>query len=64
VSRSKMSDLIKAGDVRVNWRPVSKTSIDLKEGDIVSCSGKGRMEVRSITMTKKGKYSVNLVRYV
>ena len=39
VSRSKMGDLIKGGDVRVNWRPAAKPSVELKQGDVVSCSG-------------------------
>lgn len=59
-----MSDLIKAGDVRINWRLVAKSSVDLKEGDIVACQGKGRIEVKSLQFTKKGKWSVMLVRYV
>lgn len=41
LARSKMSDLIKGGDVRLNWRPVSKPSTDVKAGDVVSCAGKG-----------------------
>lgn len=59
-----MSDMIKAGDVRVNWRTASKTSVELKEGDVVACMGKGRIEIKSIQMTKKEKWSVTLMRYV
>jgi hypothetical protein len=39
MSRAKMGDLIKAGDVRVNWRPASKPALELKAGDLVSCTG-------------------------
>ncbi len=59
-----MADLVKAGDVRVNWRPTSKASADLKQGDVVACTGKGRIEIKGIEITKKGKYSVTIVRYV
>ena len=59
-----MSDLIKAGDVRVNWRPASKTSQEVAEGDVISCRGKGRVTLKSVTMTKKEKYSVTMLRYI
>jgi len=59
-----MSDMIKSGDVRVNWRATSKTSLALQEGDVVSCSGKGRIEIKSIQTTKKEKWNVILMRYV
>lgn len=64
MSRGKMSDLIKGGDVKLNWRQVSKASLEVKEGDVVSCAGKGRLEIGSITTTKKGKYAVSMVRFV
>jgi RNA-binding protein YlmH len=64
ISRSKMSDMIKGGDVRLNWKSGAKTSVDVAQGDVISCSGKGRVEVKNITLTKKGKYSVEMVRYV
>ena len=64
VSRSKMADLVKSGDVRVNWRATTRASAELKQGDVVACSGKGRIEVKAISMTKKEKYSVTLTRYV
>jgi RNA-binding protein YlmH len=38
MSRSKMKDLVEGGDVRLNWRAVTKTSVELKEGDMVSVS--------------------------
>ena len=59
-----MSDMIKSGDVRVNWRAASKTSLVLQEGDVVSCVGKGRIEIKSIQTTKKEKWIVILIRYV
>jgi hypothetical protein len=63
-SRTKMGDLIKAGDVRLNWRAVSKTSVEVKSGDVISCSGKGRLEVRAVETTRKEKFMVTLLRYV
>lgn len=63
VSRSALTDLIKKGDVRVNWRP-AKASAVLKPGDIVSCAGKGRLEIEGVERTAKGKYRVELARRV
>lgn len=64
LARAKMSDLIKGGDVKLNWRPVSKPSTDVKAGDVVSCAGKGRLEILEINQNKKGKYVVNMERLV
>ncbi|CAI5947244.1 unnamed protein product [Closterium sp. NIES-64] len=46
LSRSKFTDLIAKGDVRVNWREASKSGVLLKSGDVVSVRGKGRCKVR------------------
>ncbi|PNW74951.1 hypothetical protein CHLRE_12g502950v5 [Chlamydomonas reinhardtii] len=64
MSRTKIGDMIKAGDVRLNWRPVTKPSVEVKEGDVISCSGKGRVEIKACEMTKKEKYAVTMMRYV
>ncbi|CAI9088672.1 OLC1v1023074C1 [Oldenlandia corymbosa var. corymbosa] len=63
ISRSKMVSLISNGDVRVNWSTVTKSSNNVKTGDIVSVSGKGRMKVGDIKPTKKGKFAVEIIRY-
>ena len=39
-----------------------KASRDVQEGDTISCAGKGRLEIRSVSVTKKGKYAVEMVR--
>jgi RNA-binding protein YlmH len=59
-----MADLIKGGDVRLNWKAVSKASTEVKAGDVVSCAGKGRLEVLEVNQNKKGKYVVNMERLV
>lgn len=56
--------LLCAGDVRLNWRSGSKPSAEVKAGDVISCAGKGRVEVKELVLTKKGKYSLKLVRFV
>jgi photosystem II S4 domain protein len=64
MSRSKMADLIGAGDVRVNWREVTQASHQVQSGDLVSIRGKGRLEVGEVAITKKDRYRVQLTRYL
>ncbi|KNA11588.1 hypothetical protein SOVF_133780 isoform C [Spinacia oleracea] len=63
ISRSKFSDLISKGDVRINWNTVTKNGATLRTGDMVSVSGSGRLKIGEIITTKKGKYAVELIRY-
>eukprot|EP00850_Spirogloea_muscicola_P003172 SM000012S25434 [mRNA] locus=s12:1112985:1115441:+ [translate_table: standard] len=64
VSRTKIADCISAGYVKVNWKEVNKGAISLKTGDVISVKGKGRLEVGPIEMTKKGRYGVEITRFV
>ena len=64
MSRSKMSDLISGGSVKVNWKEGTKGKIVVHQGDIISVRGKGRVEVGEVTTTKKGRFSVALTRYL
>lgn len=64
MSRSKMADLISQGDVRVNWKDISQPSHNLETGDLIAIRGKGRLEIGAIATTKKGRYRVELTRFV
>lgn len=64
MSRSKMSDIINAGDVRVNWKEITQPSHQLKAGDLVAIRGKGRLEVGEVAVTKKERYRVQLTRFM
>lgn len=64
ISRSKLVDLISNGDVRVNWATVTKNNTTIKTGDMISVSGKGRLKIGEINSTKKGKFAVELIRYL
>jgi photosystem II S4 domain protein len=63
MSRSKMVSLIDGGDVRVNWKEITQASYQLKSGDLIAIRGKGRLEVKDMTITKKQRYRVELTRY-
>ena len=64
VSRSKMTDLISAGDVRVNWKDISQASHQIKSGDLIAIRGKGRLEVGEVAVTKKDRYRIQLTRFI
>ena len=63
MSRSKMATAISNNDVRVNWKDVTQSSHTVKAGDLIAMRGKGRLEVGEVSVTKKQRYRVNLVRY-
>lgn len=63
MSRSKMAEAISSGDVRVNWKEVKQASRNVESGDLISVRGKGRLEVGDVSITKKKRYRVNLVRF-
>jgi len=64
MSRSKMADLVKAGDVLVNWKEAKAARKELKAKDMVTVRGKGRLEIIDISTTAKGRYRVKATRYV
>ncbi|KAJ4842594.1 hypothetical protein Tsubulata_029710 [Turnera subulata] len=64
ISRSKLANLISSKDVRVNWTTITKSNTTLKAGDIVSVSGLGRLKIGEINTTRKGKFAVELIRYL
>jgi len=63
MSRSKMADAISHKDVRVNWKEITQSSHNVKAGDLIAVRGKGRLEIGEVSVTKKQRYRVNLVRY-
>ncbi len=64
MSRSKAADDIAAEKVKLNWQTVKNSSQTIKQGDILSMRGRGRLEVTEIRgQTKKGRISVILKRF-
>lgn len=64
MSRSKAADEIAAEKVKLNWQTVKNSSQSIKQGDILSMRGRGRLEVAEIRgQTKKGRISVFLKRF-
>lgn len=63
MSRSKMADAINSGNVRVNWKEITQASYNVQPGDLIAVSGKGRLEVGEVAITKKQRYRVQLTRF-
>lgn len=65
ISRSKISDLIRAEKVFLNWEMTSNPTKQVKEGDTLSIRGKGRVVVDSIGgQTKKGRLGIVLRKLI
>lgn len=64
-SRSKMANNIETDKLKLNWQSVKSASQAVKQGDIISIRGRGRLEVAEIRgKTKKGRTVVVLKRYI
>jgi len=64
-SRSRAASDIAADKMKLNWQPVKSASRTIKEGDVLSLRGRGRLEVAEVRgQTKKGRTVVVLKRYL
>jgi RNA-binding protein YlmH len=64
-SRSRMSEEILAGKLKVNWQDAKNSAQSIKTGDIISMRGRGRAEVCEVLgQTKKGRISILLKRFI
>ena len=64
MSRSKSAAEILAEKIKLNWQTLKNTSQAVKQGDILSMRGRGRVEVAEVRgQTKKGRVGVLLKRF-
>ena len=64
-SRSQMVREIRAGKVKVDWKPVDNPAHGIEVGDVISLRGRGRLEVaQELGLTRKGRIRVLLKRYI
>lgn len=64
-SRTKMAREIRMERVKVNWKTITSPATELKEGDVLSIRGRGRVVVQTVSgTTRKGRISVLLQRYM
>lgn len=65
LSRSRMTPLVKGEQVKLNHRAINQPSRPVKEGDLISLTGRGRVEVVEILgKTRKGRISLKLRRFL
>jgi len=62
LSRAKVVAQIKAGKLRLNWTAVRQGSRELCVGDRLHLQDKGCVEVLSLTLTKRQRWRVELMR--
>ncbi|MEO1001793.1 MAG: photosystem II S4 domain protein [Cyanobacteria bacterium J06638_7] len=62
VSRARMANLIRAGQVRVNWQGSTSPSRELAAGDRVQLAGRGELAVVAISPTKRERWRIELER--
>lgn len=64
-SRSKVLSYIQSEKVNVNWETVKSPSFNVKQGDVISVRGHGRMVLEQIGgVTRKGRISIMIKRYI
>ena len=62
LSRARMAELIRQGEVRINWRSVSSPSKELAVGDRVQLAGRGELELEKMALTKRDRWRLTLLR--
>lgn len=64
VSRSKLAAMVRSGGVSVNYREITSPARTLKSGDVVSVRGVGKLEIVDCTTTSKGRFRVDMKRFI
>lgn len=65
VSRTKAVEAIKSSKVFINWKVEDSSSKEVKDGDIISWRGKGRIRLNNVSgTTKKDRIKVNIKKYI
>lgn len=64
-SREIASDMVRAGNVKINWQVEEKVATEIKEQDMISISRYGRFKISNLSgLTKSGKYKIEIKHYV
>src|SRR5690606_27247364 len=65
LSRSKLAPAVRANQLKLNWQSVTSPSATIKEGDVISLAGRGRVEVAEVRgESKKGRIQLLLKKRV
>ncbi|MGE5629642.1 MAG: RNA-binding protein [Caulobacteraceae bacterium] len=65
ISRAKAVDAIKGGKVKLNWEFVESPSKEVKESDVISLRGRGRIILEGVAgTTKKDREKIVIKKYL
>jgi photosystem II S4 domain protein len=62
LSRSRMAELIRQGEVRIDWQPVTSPSRELRVGERVQLRDRGELEILAIEPTTRERLRIALER--
>lgn len=64
-SRETASDMVRVGNVKVNFQVIDKIAAEIKENDMISISRYGRFKISKLSgLTKSGKYKIEIKHYI
>ena len=64
-SRTKMSQEIEQGKVKVNWKVIKDTAYLITEDDLISIRGRGRVEIDELFgESRRGRLKIRLKKYI
>ncbi len=65
LSRSKAMELIQGGQVKVNHSEITENDYLCRQGDLISCRGKGRIAIGALAgETRKGNLKLCILKYI
>lgn len=65
VSRAKAVETVKSGKVKVNWEDAYSSSKEMKQGDVISLRGRGRIVLEEVSgTTKKDRIRIVIKKYL
>jgi RNA-binding protein YlmH len=62
LSRNRMTELIRQGAVRIDWKPATRASRELAAGERVQLEGRGELRIEAVELTKRDRYRIRLER--
>jgi RNA-binding protein YlmH len=62
LSRSRLVERIRRGDVRIDWQTVTSPSRELAPGQRVQLAGRGELLIEAAQPTQRGRWRVTLRR--
>lgn len=64
LSRSKLADMTRAGLVYLNYKETRSPAKNVKQGDVVSVRGVGKLKIDECATTSKGRFRILIKRYL